>query len=56
VEREYTRVVRQETFARGALARALLALARHPRYARTVMRVLARAPRISAAIARVAEG
>ncbi len=56
VEREYARVVREETLARTALARALLALARRPRHARAVMRVLARVPRLGAAIARVAEG
>ena len=56
IEHEYARVVREETLARSALARALLALARRPRCASAVMRVLARAPRISAAIARVAEG
>lgn len=56
IEREYARAVREATFARTALARALLALARRPRCARNVMRVLARAPKLSAAIARVAEG
>ncbi|HTF89926.1 MAG TPA: FAD-dependent oxidoreductase [Planctomycetota bacterium] len=56
VERSYARVVRRETAARARLAGALLALARHPAWARAVVRLLARAPRLAAGIARVAEG
>ncbi len=56
VEREYARVVREETAARAALSKVLLALARRPACARLVVRALSRAPRLCAAIARVAEG
>jgi flavin-dependent dehydrogenase len=56
VEREYARVVQRETAARARLAGVLLALARHPDWARAVIRLLSRAPRFTAAIARVTEG
>jgi flavin-dependent dehydrogenase len=56
IEREYARIVRRETRSRARLARALLSLARHPQRALWVMRVLDRAPRAVALLARVAEG
>ena len=56
VEIEYVRAVAHETRARARLARLLLCLARHPNAARSVAQVLARMPRVGAAIARVAEG